>query len=187
MLLQPGQPAPRFTADAVWKKERVRLSLDSYEGLWVILFFFPSGFTFICPTELGALALLHSVLTERNARIIAISTDSAFAHKMAGLHSPNAQLVRFPLVADRQGKIAKLYGVYSKNGGFAYRGVFFIDPELRIRTFMVYDNSIGRGTHEILRVLEALQYADESGRAVQADWYPGYMGLLPQWPDAGKY
>ena len=118
---------------------------------------------------------------------MAISADSNFVHKVEGMISPNASLAQFSILEDRTHEISQAYNVYNPATGFAFRGMFFIDPQGVLRAQSVYTPSVGRSTTEMLRVLQALQYHATTDRVTQADWHPGLMGLLPQWEDVGKY
>lgn len=119
--------------------------------------------------------------------MLAISTDSIYAHKMEGLHSPNAHYVQYPVLSDRNHEISRAYGVYNPEEGRAYRGLFIIDPQGILRGYMVYNDTVGRSADEILRALQAYQYVAKTGRRAQANWQPGWQGLLPQWEDIGKF
>ncbi len=122
-----------------------------------------------------------------NATAIAVSTDSVPAHKVFHEISPNAQKVQYPLLADRTGKIARVYGVLNDEAGAAYRSSFIIDPEGRIRYYSVYPREVARNVKEIVRTLEGIQYGEATGEGVPAGWVPGMPGIKRELSMAGYY
>jgi peroxiredoxin (alkyl hydroperoxide reductase subunit C) len=169
------QPAPTFVAPAVKGHEITTLDLASYRGKWVVLFFYPLDFTFVCPTEITAFSDEVDAFKALNTEIIGASVDSQFSH-LAWVNTPRAEgglgEIRFPLVADLTKQIASDYGVLLP-AGIALRGLFIIDPEGKVAYQTVHDLGIGRSTAETLRVLQAIQYTREHGEVCPANWKPG--------------
>jgi peroxiredoxin 3 len=170
------QIAPTFTATAVQGQDFVNLDLASYRGKWVVLFFYPLDFTFVCPTEITAFSDAIDSFKKLNAEVIGVSVDSQFSH-LAWINTPRAKgglgEIRFPLVADLTKKISEDYGVLIPGAGIALRGLFVIDPEGRVAYQTVHDLGIGRSVPETLRVLQAIQYVKEHGEVCPANWTPG--------------
>jgi NADH-dependent peroxiredoxin subunit C len=155
-------------------------SLEDYKGKWIVLFFYPADFTFVCPTELEELAGLYSEFQSEGAEIISISTDTAFVHKAWHDNSPAIGKVQFPMAADPTGEIAKMLGVYLPDEGLALRGSFILNPEGEIKSMEVNDNSIGRSAKELLRKLRAAKFvAENDGLVCPASWEPGGDTLKP--------
>ncbi|MFT5359628.1 MAG: peroxiredoxin [Candidatus Paceibacteria bacterium] len=156
------------------------VSLDDYKGKWIILFFYPANFTFVCPTELEELAGLYDEFKKEGAEIISFSTDTAFAHKAWHDSSPAISKVKFPMGSDPTGEIAKTLGVYLPDEGLALRGSFIVNPEGEIKSMEVNDNSIGRSAKELLRKLRAAKFvAENDGLVCPASWEPGADTLKP--------
>jgi alkyl hydroperoxide reductase subunit AhpC len=152
----PGEPEPRV------------LPLDAYSGEWVVLFFYPRDFTFVCPTELRAFAELHAEFAAAGARVVAASTDSYWSHRAWYGSEPALAGVRYPVLADTALALADAYGVLEADGS-ALRATFVIDPQGTIRHGSVSDQAIGRSPAETLRVVQALQ----TGELCPVDWRPG--------------
>lgn len=173
-----GQPAPDFnmktTADI--KTLNSTASLKDYRGKWLILFFYPLDFTFVCPTEIIALSDRYDEIKELGAEVLGVSTDSVHSHR-AWLNTPRSKNgiegVKYPLAADMTKEVARSYGVLIEEEGIALRGLFIIDPEGVLQYSVVHNKNIGRSVDETLRVLEALQ----SGGLCAADWKPGQKNL----------
>ena len=168
-------PAPTFTATAVKGQEFVTLDLASYQGKWVVLFFYPLDFTFVCPTEITAFSDEVESFRRLNAEVIGVSVDSKYSH-LAWINTPRSQgglgEVRFPLVADLSKQITRDYGLLF-DGQKALRGLFVIDPEGNVAYETVHNLDVGRSTAETLRVIQALQYVREHGEVCPANWEPG--------------
>ncbi len=179
--------APDFTAEAVLGTDFTTVTLSKYRGKWVVLYFYPLDFTFVCPTEITAFEDHLEEFKKLNAEVIGVSTDSKFSH-LAWANTPRSEggigKLRYPLVADFTKKIASDYGVLLE-GGMALRGLFIIDPDGKVVYQTVHDLNIGRNTREVLRVLQALQYAREHGEVCPADWEPGKETMKPD-PVASK-
>jgi len=179
--------APDFTADAVIGTDFATVSLSQYRGKWVVLFFYPLDFTFVCPTEITAFEDHLEAFRRLNAEVIGVSTDSKFSH-LAWVKTPRSEgglgTLHYPLVADFTKKIASDYGVLL-DGGMALRGLFIINPEGKVAYQTVHDLNIGRNTREVLRVLQALQYSTEHGEVCPADWEPGKDTMKPD-PEGAK-
>lgn len=118
---------------------------------------------------------------------MAISTDSVYAHKVFHETSPHASRVRFPLLSDRSGRIARAYGVWSPETGAAFRASFIIDPEGRVRYYSVYPREVGRSVREIVRTLAGIQYGEATGEGVPAGWRPGEPGIRRDFAMVGRY
>ncbi|MGA1862517.1 peroxiredoxin [Deferribacter thermophilus] len=173
--------APLFEADAVYKKEFTKVKLEDYRGKWVVLFFYPLDFTFVCPTEITALSDAYEEFKKRNCEIIGVSTDSKFSH-LAWINTPREEGglgdINYPLVADFTKKISEDYGVLLP-AGMALRATFIIDPEGVVQFELIHDLGIGRNVKEILRSLDALQYTREHGEVCPAGWEPGKETMVP--------
>src|SRR3989344_7265118 len=143
--------APEFKAKAFHEDKIKEVDLSNYSGKWLILFFYPADFTFICPTELRELAKNYSNFKKMNVEILSISTDTAFVHKAWHESSEALKMVDFPMVADPNGKICKAYGTYVNDEGLSLRATFIIDPDGIIKSSDMNDNTIGRNVDELIR------------------------------------
>jgi len=179
--------APEFKENALINDEIKKISLSDYKGKWVVLFFYPADFTFVCPTELGELADNYEKFKELNAEVISVSTDTAFVHKAWKDASKTIKKIKFPMLADPTGRVARNYGVYIDDEGLALRGTFLIDPEGNVKAFEVHNNDIGRSCEELLRKLQAAKYTSENkGEVCPMSWKPGKETLKPSVDLVGK-
>jgi peroxiredoxin (alkyl hydroperoxide reductase subunit C) len=126
---------------------------------------------------LAAVADAYSYIRALGAGVIAISTDSIYAHKVFHETSPHASRVQYPMLSDRNGAISRAYGMLDKEKGAAYRATFIIDPKGRIRYYSVYPREVGRNIWEIIRILQGIQYGEATGEGVPAGWEPGMPGI----------
>lgn len=182
-----NETAPTFEAEAFQDGDTKKVRLEEYRGKWVVLVFYPADFTFICPTELGGIADIHSKLKEMNVEVMSVSTDTVFVHKAWHDNSDTIKKIKFPMVADPTGKICKAYGTYIENEGLSLRGTFIIDPEGVLKAYEMHDNSIGRSSDELLRKIQAAQYVNEHGGEVcPLNWKPGRDTLKPSMDLVGK-
>jgi peroxiredoxin (alkyl hydroperoxide reductase subunit C) len=151
-------------------QEPVRLS--DYRGKWLVLFFYPLDFTFVCPTEILAMDDRYEDFKDLGAEIVGVSTDSVYSHR-AWINTPRDQNglggLRFPLASDITKRVSRSYGVLLEDEGIALRGLFIIDPEGKVRYQVVHELNVGRSVDETLRVLQALQ----TGELCGANWEPG--------------
>ncbi len=177
IVAQVGSPAPDFalpsTKDATGPHDLGKeVRLADYRGKWLVLFFYPLDFTFVCPTEIRALSDRRDEFQEFDAEILGCSTDSVFSHWAWLNTAPENNGIsgtRYPLAADFTKETARAYGVLDEGSGTARRGLFIVDPEGRLRYAVVTDDNIGRSVDETLRVLQALQ----TGGLCPANWQPG--------------
>jgi len=172
-----GEPAPDFTVQALVDGEFIDLELSKFgKGKYVVLFFYPADFTFVCPTELIAFSERIEEFKKINCEVIGASTDSVYSH-LAWVNTPRKQggvgLLKYPLLADRTAEVAKRYGVYCPKEGNAYRGLFVIDDKGRLRQITINDMPVGRDVDETLRLVQAFQYTDVNGMVCPAGWKPG--------------
>ena len=172
--LQVGRPVPDAKVDAYVRGERAakRLSLSDFHNRWLVLFFYPRDFTFVCPTEIAAFARLHPQFERERAVIIGASTDSFYSHKAWYESDPRLQDVTYPVVADTSQELARAFDVLLEDGA-ALRGTFIIDPEGILRHMSVTELSVGRNVDETLRTLQALR----TGELCPAGWKPGQATL----------
>ena len=166
-----GEKIPDLTGTAFVAGQFKKVALRSYKGKWVVLFFYPLDFTFVCPTEIRGFAARHKEFEKLNAVVLGASTDSEYSHK--AWFERDLPDVRFPVVADTSRAWASAFGVLKEDQGIAYRGTFIIDPEGIVRASMVTDLSVGRSVDETLRLLQALQ----SGELCPVEWKPGQKTL----------
>lgn len=166
-----NEKVDNFSADAYYQGKFVKIRLNDYKGKWVVLFFYPLDFTFICPTELKAFADRHEDFKKSNAVVLAASTDSQHSHK--AWFERDLPQVRFPVIADTTHKVSEQFGVLEEKDGTAYRGTFIIDPQGKLRSMTINDNNAGRSVSETLRTLQALQ----SGQLCPIEWQPGMKTL----------
>jgi len=175
------KPAPAFEAEAVVNKEFKNVNLEDYKGKWVVLFFYPLDFTFVCPTEITALSDAYSEFEKRDCEIIGVSTDSKFSH-LAWINTPRTEgglgAISYPLVADFSKSVSADYGVLLEPG-MALRATFIIDPEGNVQFELIHDLGIGRNVNEILRNLDALQFVRKHGEVCPAGWTPGKDTMTP--------
>lgn len=176
-----GQLAPEFTQKAVLGQEIIPdFSLRNYLGKYVIFFFYPLDFTFVCPTELHAFQNQLEEFEKRDAQVVGCSVDSCYSH-LAWLNIPKEkggiEGIDYPLVADLTKSIAKAFGVLMPQEGIAYRGLFLIDKKGFIRHQVVNDLPLGRSVDEVLRTLDAVIYAEQHGQVCPANWHKGKPGL----------
>lgn len=173
--------APEFTADAVVGTEFKTVSLSAYKGKWVVLFFYPLDFTFVCPTEITAFSDHYEDFKKLGAEVLGASVDSKFSH-LAWINTERKQgglgKLNFPLVSDIKKTMAADYGVLL-DAGIALRGLFIINPEGKIQYELVHDLGIGRNVEEVLRVLEALQTVAKTGEVCPANWNKGAKTMKP--------
>lgn len=181
MSIQIQEPAPSFKATAVIGKEFKEISLSDYKGKWLVLFFYPLDFTFVCPTEIVAFEDKLGDFKKLNAEVLGCSVDSQFSHlawKNVPKNKGGLGNISYPLLADLDKNIGKSYEVLLP-GGITLRGVFIIDPKGVIRYKLVHDLGIGRNIDEVLRVLAAIQQVEKSGEVCPANWRPGAKTMKP--------
>jgi len=179
--------APEFKEDAYVNGKIKKISLEDYKGKWVILFFYPADFTFVCPTELGELADNYEKFKKIDAEVISVSTDTAFVHKAWHDNSDTIKKIKFPMLADPARRVCQSYLTLIEDEGLSLRATFIIDPEGTIKAFEFHDNNIGRNIQELLRKLQAAQYVEtHSGQVCPVNWSPGGKTLKPGLDLIGK-
>ena len=176
-----------FSLDAFHEEKIKKIKLSDYKGKWLILFFYPADFTFVCPTELEELAENYNELKKLNTEVLSVSTDTAFVNKAWHDSSPAIRKVKFPMVADPTGKLCQEFGTYIEDEGLSLRGTFIVDPDGVLKTLEIHDNSIGRSAAELLRKLQSAKFVRENkGNVCPASWKPGKKTLKPGLKLIGK-
>lgn len=170
-----GQPAPQFTAQAVVDGGEVKtVSLSDYKGKWVVLFFYPLDFTFVCPTEITQFRDAAAEFKKSGAQVLGCSVDSVHSHKR--WIKDDLKDLGYPLIADLTKRMSRDYNVLIEDAGIATRGTFIIDPNGVLQYAGVHNTSVGRDVNEILRVLQGCQ----SGELCGAGWKPGSAFIRPK-------
>ncbi len=178
MGLLVGQKAPNFKGKAVIGGDASQLtpdnaftdiSLEDYKGKWVVLFFYPLDFTFVCPTEIEEFGKAYDEFKKINCEVIACSTDSHFSHLAWRQSEAGLKNLPYPMLADFTGEISRSYEILKEETGYALRGLFIIDPEGVIQYTVIHPEAVGRSSKETLRVIQALQ----SGKLTPCNWEPG--------------
>lgn len=166
-MLQVSRPAPNFTLEGVVHGEEFKkISLADYRDQWVVIFFYPLDFTFICPTEITEFSRRFDEFKKLNAVVFGISTDSVHSHK-AWLKELGP--LNYPLLSDMSHTVSREYGVLLEEKGLDLRGTFIVDTDGVLRYGLYHDNNVGRSVSEVLRVLEALQ----TGELCPVEWAKG--------------
>ncbi|MBM3199210.1 MAG: peroxiredoxin [Chlamydiae bacterium] len=178
-----GRKAPSFTAKALVQGKIIEnFSLQSFLGKYVVLFFYPLDFTFVCPTELHAFQSRLLDFEKRGAQLVGCSIDSCYSH-FAWVKTPKAkggiEGIEYPLVSDLNKSIAKEFHVLEENLGIAYRGLFILDREGVVRHQLVNDFPLGRSVEEVLRTLDALIFYETHGEVCPANWHAGDIAMKP--------
>ena len=163
--------APVFELEGVDNGEFVTVDLEELHGQWVVVFFYPLDFTFVCPTEIRGFNEHHEELAKLGAQILSISVDSKYAH--LAWQKGDLGEIAYPMLSDITRQVSRRYGVLLEDRGVSLRGLFIIDPEGIMRYEVVHDEEIGRSVEETLRVLQALQ----TGHLCPVDWQPGEEDL----------
>lgn len=177
-----SKPAPDFKATAVMPDGTFKeVKLEDYKGKYLLLFFYPLDFTFVCPTEIIAFSDKVSEFKDRDTEIMGVSVDSQFSHlawkntdrKKGGLGD-----IQYPLLADIDKKVSRDYGVLAE-AGIAFRGLFLIDKNGIVQHTLVNNLPLGRNVNEALRMVDALRHHEENGEVCPANWQKGDEGMKP--------
>ncbi|KAI5133462.1 Peroxiredoxin-4 [Manis pentadactyla] len=178
-----SKPAPYWEGTAVINGEFKELKLTDYHGKYLVFFFYPLDFTFVCPTEIIAFGDRIEEFRAINTEVVACSVDSQFTH-LAWINTPRRQgglgPIKFPLLSDLTHQIAKDYGVYLEDSGHTLRGLFIIDDKGILRQITLNDLPVGRSVDETLRLVQAFQYTDKHGEVCPAGWKPGSETIIPE-------
>ena len=170
--LQVGQPVPDFSAQALMTDGSFKdVKLTDYKGKWMVLFFYPLDFTFVCPTEIQSFNKHYDDFKKEGAEVIAASTDSVFSHK--AWTEKDLGKVKFPILGDTNHSVARNFNVLIEEKGIALRGTFIIDPNGVLRSAVVNDTAVGRSVEETLRTLQAFK----TGKLTGCGWKPGEKTL----------
>lgn len=182
MAVLVNKQAPDFTADAaIGPNEAKKISLKEFEGKkYVVLFFYPLDFTFVCPTEIHAFQELLGEFESRNAQVIGVSVDSVNSHQAwlrTAKNDGGIAGVKYPIVADLTKSISRAYDVLDEDVGIAYRATFIIDKSGKVMAQNVNHRPIGRSVEEALRLLDAVQYFEANGEVCPAGWTKGKKAM----------
>lgn len=183
MAVLVGKKAPEFSAKAVVETQIIDdFSLSQFEDKYVVFFFYPLDFTFVCPTELHAFQEKLDEFHKRGAEVVGCSVDSWFSH-LSWLSTPKSkggiEGVKYPIVSDLTKQISKDYDVLKEDEGIAYRGLFLIDKSGIVRHQIVNDLPLGRSIDEALRMLDSLIFCEKHGEVCPANWQEGKKAMKP--------
>ena len=182
-----GVHIPDLTLEALHDGKVRKVRLLDCKGRWLILFFYPADFTFICPTELEEAAAYYPKFQELGAEMMSVSTDTVFVHKAWHDSSPAIKKITFPMLADPTGNLCRALGTYIPEEGLSIRGTFIFNPDGALVACEMHDNSIGRSAKELLRKLQAAKFVeDHKGLVCPASWEPGRDTLEPGLDLVGK-
>ncbi|CAL1533061.1 unnamed protein product [Lymnaea stagnalis] len=190
-LLSPAKvqnPAPDFKGQAVVDGAFKEIKLSDFKGKYLVLFFYPLDFTFVCPTEIIAFSDNIDRFKKLDTAVIGVSTDSHFSH-LAWINTPRKQGglggLKYPLLSDFNKTISRDYEVLIEDAGLALRGLFIIDPKGIVRQITINDLPVGRSVDEVIRLIEAFKFTDISGEVCPANWKPDSPTIKPT-PEGSK-
>ncbi|KAL7320278.1 cTPxI [Mucor circinelloides] len=192
VVAQVQKLAPDFDAPGVMNGQIVEhIKLSDYRGKYVVLFWYPLDFTFVCPTEIIAFNDAYEEFQSLDCQLIAASCDSEYAHH-AWVSLPRqsgglGEQTKIPIISDKTKAIAKSYGVYLSEEGVSLRGLFIIDPKGIVRQITMNDLQVGRSVTEIIRLVEAFQFTDKHGEVCPANWNKGSKTIIPDVEKAKAY
>lgn len=188
--LKLTKSAPNFAGTSVVNGEFKEISLADYRGKYLVFFFYPLDFTFVCPTELIAFSERAEEFRSIGCEVVGCSTDSHFSH-LAWINTPRKQgglgNMNIPLLADKSGDISRRYGVLIEDSGIAFRGLFIIDDKGNLRQITINDLPVGRSVDEALRLVQAFQFTDKHGEVCPAGWKPGQDTIKPNVSDSKSF
>ncbi|KAI8774990.1 peroxiredoxin-2-like [Biomphalaria glabrata] len=186
--VQVQQQAPDFQGQAVVDGAFKEIKLSDFKGKYLVLFFYPLDFTFVCPTEITAFSDSIEQFKKLDTAVVGVSTDSHFTH-LAWINTPRKQGglggLKYPLLSDFNKVISKSYGVLIEKAGISLRGLFIIDPKGTVRQITINDLPVGRSVDEVLRLVEAFKFTDKSGEVCPANWKPNSPSIKPT-PEGSK-
>lgn len=184
------RPAPQFEAEAVLADGSfANVKLSDYKGKYVVLYFYPLDFTFVCPSEILAFNKKVQEFKERNVELLGVSVDSKFSHyawRETAVEKGGIGKIDYTLVSDMTKSIARDYGVLF-NDSVALRGLFLIDKDGVVRHSTINDLPLGRNVEEVLRVVDALQYTEQHGEVCPANWKKGEEAMKPTAEGVASY
>ncbi|MEJ2490954.1 MAG: peroxiredoxin [Desulfuromonadales bacterium] len=192
MSVLVGKQAPQFTATAVMADGSIKedFKLSDYAGKYIVLFFYPLDFTFVCPTELIAFSKRIKEFEERDVQVIGCSIDSQFTHiawRNTPINEGGIGQISYPLVADVKHQICQAYDVEFEEAGVAFRGSFLIGKDGKVHHQVVNDLPLGRNVDEMLRMIDALQFHEKYGDVCPAGWAKGEEGMKPDAAGVASY
>ncbi|MGM5481597.1 MAG: alkyl hydroperoxide reductase subunit C [Nanobdellota archaeon] len=186
-MVKLNEKAPEFKAQAYTDNTFKEVSLEEYKGKFIVMFFYPADFTFVCPTELEDMADHYDEIQKLGTEVLSVSTDTHFVHKAWHDNSDAIGKIQFPMLGDPLHKISTAYNVLRDEEGLADRATIIIDPDGIVKAIEVTDEPIGRNAKELIRKLQALKHARENpGQACPAKWNPGDDTLKPGIDLVGK-
>ncbi|KAF5399371.1 Thioredoxin-dependent peroxide mitochondrial [Paragonimus heterotremus] len=187
---QVQKPAPDFCGMAVVNGEFKEIKLKDFVGKYLVLFFYPLDFTFVCPTELIAFSDRIEEFNKIGAAVVGVSTDSHFSH-LAWINTPRKDGglggLRYPLLSDYKKNVARDYGILLDQPGVALRGLFIINPEGIVRQITINDLPVGRSIDEVIRLVKAFQFTDQHGEVCPANWDSGTPTIKPDVKGSKEY
>lgn len=185
-----GKKAPDFKLQGIYKEEFKPYSLEDFKGKWLVLFFYPLDFTFVCPTELIAFNNELSEFKKRKCEVVAVSVDSVYSH-LAWLNTPKdkggIKGVLYPILSDINKTASRDYGVLIEENGISLRGLFIIDPDGLVQSQTINNLPVGRNVDEAVRLIDAFQTARQSGEVCPANWRKGKDTMKPTPKESLKY
>ncbi len=192
MSVLVGKKAPEINAPAVMADGSINesFSLSDYKGKYIVLFFYPLDFTFVCPTELIAFSHRIDEFESRGVQVLGCSIDSHFTHQAwrnTAVENGGIGPVKYPLIADIKHQICRDYDVELDPAGVALRGSFLIDREGVVRHQVVNDLPLGRNIDEMLRMIDALQFHEQHGEVCPAGWNKGDQGMVADSKGVASY
>ncbi len=185
-----GRKAPEFALEGVLNGRFSTYRLADYRGKWVVLFFYPLDFTFVCPTEILAFSDRLGEFRKLGAEVLGASVDSKYSHLAwteKRREDGGIKGLAYPLLEDLGKDLARAYGVLDEAGKVALRGLFVIDPDGVVQHATVNNLGVGRSVDETLRVLQAFQFVRENGDVCPADWKPGTKAMTADWEKSKEY
>jgi len=169
------------------KNNEKEIKISDFKGKWLIFFFYPADFTFVCPTELEEMANLYKEFKKEGAEVISISTDTVYTHKAWHDTSKAVGKIEFPMASDSNHRLSEMFGVLIEDEGLSLRGSFIIDPDGVLQISEINNNNVGRNAKELLRKLQASKFVSKNkGKVCPASWNPGDDTLEPGLDLVGK-
>ena len=186
-IVEIGEEIPDFMLEAYHEDKVKQITLSDYRGKWLILFFYPKDFTFVCPTELEEMQNYYKKFQDLGAEVLSVSTDTVEVHKAWHDTSEAVGKVTYPMLADPTGELSQTFGTYIYDEGVSLRGTFIVDPEGVLKSVEINHNDIGRSATELYRKLQAAKFVSEhEGNVCPASWNPGDDTLEPGLDLVGK-